>query len=225
MNQEKQSIERQRVALDECKRFSAAVVSNLKLLPIDIMKRHVASLFVATMLDHYCSIIHLFGEERYDFSISAFVLVRPIIDSAFRGVWIANFAKDEEIDSVLTANGYEVLKKINPGMLYGLMKKQFNIDDSLQDHFKEDWKSVHGFVHTGTEQLKQRVGAIRSRTYPYEKVIAALVMSSQYVMVGSVYVAYAQNADVALSISEAHDNLRRQVVIVQTDKSKSHMVN
>lgn len=227
MDKEKQSIERLQLVLRECNRFRTAVVSGLKQLPVDSLRRQVASLFIATMLDHYSSITYLLGEERYDFATSAFALVRPIIDSAFRGVWIANFATDEEINLSLTPTGYKVFEKVKPVMLYDLMKERFNIDDALQSHFKKDWQSVHGFVHTGTEQLKHRLEGVKSKAYPYERAIAALIMSSYYVMVGSAYVSVStQNLDTGVSIVKAHDLLRSRVEIVRAgDKTKSHLVN
>lgn len=219
MDKEKQSIERLHLALGECNKFRTAVVSGVKQLPVDSLKRQVASLFIATMLDHYSSITYLLGEDRYDFATSAFALVRPIIDSAFRGIWIANFATDEEINLSLTSSGYNVFEKVKPVMLFGLMKKQFNVDDALLNHFKKDWKSVHGFVHNGTEQLRHRLEAFRSKEYPYERAIAASLMSSYYVMVGSVYVAYRQNSEVILSIFAAYGQLTDKIKIRPTINS------
>jgi hypothetical protein len=227
MDKAKLPVERLHAALIECNSFKAAVLSVVRLLPVDSLRSQVVSLFVAAMLDHYSSITHLFSEERYDFATSAFALIRPIIDSAFRGVWIANFAKDEEIASSLTATGYKVFEKVKPNNVFDLMKDKFAInDDGIRENISGDWQAVHGFVHTGTHQLKHRLEAIRSKTYPYKWAIAALAMSSRYVMVGSVYVAYPQNKDVALSIAAAYRHLADHIEIERSDDNpKPHMVN
>lgn len=228
MDKEKQSIERLHQALEECNKFRTAVVSGVKLLPVDSLRRQVASLFIATMLDHYSSITYLLGEERYDFATSAFALVRPIVDSAFRGVWIANFATDDEVITTMTPAGDKLLERINPGKVIDLMKVRFAInDEDLSVNITEDWKSIHGFVHTGTQQLKNRLRAVRLKKYPYEPTIAALIISSKYVRIGSTYVSVStKNMNTAITIVKAHDLLRSHVEIMQTgDKTKSHTVN
>jgi hypothetical protein len=219
MHQKRLPVDRLHAALGECQTFEAAVLTGVRQLPVDSLRSQIASLFIATALDHYRSMTHLFSEERYDFATSAFALIRPVIDSAFRGVWIANFATDEDVATSLTPTGYRTLeKKAKPDKMYDLMKVRFNIQyQGVGETFKEDWKAVHGFVHTGPQQLKNRLKAAKLKKFPYEPAIAALLMGSFYIRVGAVYIALStQNTDVALSIALAHDNLSDHVEVKRT---------
>jgi hypothetical protein len=117
----------------------------------------------------------------------------------------------------MTPVGEKLLERINPGKVVDLMKVRFAInDEGLRVNITEDWKSIHGFVHTGTQQLKNRLRAVRLKKYPYEPAIAALIISSYYVMLGSAYVSVStKNLDTGISIVKAHDLLRSRVEIVQ----------
>jgi hypothetical protein len=193
------------VAIQETKLFEQMVTAEILNLPIDTVRHRLSFLFVLTALQHYRAVIHLLddGEHRY----SAFALVRPIADAAMRAVWLAQFATDAEVVVGNSDQGANVFPP--PKMIARLIEEKFGRDNSgLTSMFKEDWGLLSGYVHTGIQQLNERIVHNLTKPFPHKQALSMLMKSSTYLWLGACYVATGTGSiNVFKRIDEANDQL------------------
>ena len=110
----------------------------------------VASMFL--VMEHHGAILYLLRTGQYDGS--AFALVRPLIDSAYRAHWVYACAKPDIV--VRIKNGEDVF----PGLI--------NMATEIRSRVDYGWffpsiapyiKALHGYTHGGLEQLSRRFDA------------------------------------------------------------------
>ncbi len=105
--------------------------------------------YVALVLEHQNAIVNLI---RLNLVGSALALLRPQVETAFRGLWVNLIACDEQI----TAIGQRGEEPFPP------FRKMVEELDTRYDAggwllgFADDWKPLNGFTHLGLEQLGRR---------------------------------------------------------------------
>jgi hypothetical protein len=196
------------VAIKECETFKDLVVLELGSLTIDSKRKRLAILFLAIALDHFRAIIHLLDDGRY--VTSAFALVRPLMDAAFRSIWIAHIATDDEI---LEAESNTEAKYPNPRKVCQLMQIKFGDEtDELVHTISKDWKRLSGYVHTGLPQLTTKLSAGSSATFPGGRALTMLLRSSAHLCYGvSFFATSIPNVEMAQRIDKAHDLLFEKI--------------
>jgi hypothetical protein len=197
------------VAIQETKLFEQMVTAEMLNLPMDTVRRQLSFLFVLTALQHYRAVIHLLDDGAHRFS--AFALVRPIADAAMRAVWLAQFATDAEVVKAKSDLGANVFPPSK--MIARLIEEKFGPDNSaLASMFKEDWSLLSGYVHTGIQQLNERIIYNPTKPFPHKQALSMLMKSSTYLWLGACYVATGTgNVDVCKRIDEANDKLFESV--------------
>ncbi len=115
----------------------------------DTDERIMIAAFFSLALEHHGAILYLLESGRFDGS--AFALVRPLIDCAYRAHWINVCAKPdivvrakhgEDVYPGLLNMADEVEKKISTGGLFSSVAPYIN--------------AMHGYTHGGLEQLGRR---------------------------------------------------------------------
>lgn len=113
-------------------------------------------LLVAAILsltaEHHGAILYLLKSGRFDGS--AFALVRPLVDAAYRAHWlyscakpeiIARIKKGEDVYPGLINMATEIEKKVNADGMFASIAPYIN--------------TLHGYTHGGLEQLGRRFDA------------------------------------------------------------------
>ncbi|MGA7156469.1 MAG: hypothetical protein WBY53_06470 [Acidobacteriaceae bacterium] len=193
------------VAIQESKLFEQMVTAELCNLPIDTVRRQLSFLLVLTALQHYRAVIHLLddGEHRY----SAFALVRPIADAAMRAVWLAQFATDDQVMAANSDHSANMFPSSNE--IARLIEQKWGLNSK---YFKQDWTTLSGYVHTGIQQLNERMIYNPTNPFPHKQALSMLMKSSTYLWLGACYVATgAGNINVFKRIDEANDKLFKTV--------------
>ncbi len=111
----------------------------------------VAALFSLT-LEHHGAILHLLKAGQFDGS--AFALVRPLIEAAYRAHWVYACAKPDIVTRL--KNG----EKVEPGLINMATEVEKKNDAggifaSIAPHIKV----LHGYTHGGLQQMARRFGA------------------------------------------------------------------
>jgi len=111
----------------------------------------VAAIFSLTS-EHHGAILHLLKAGRFDGS--AFALVRPLIDGAYRAHWIYSCAKPDIVARI--KNGEDVY----PGLINMATEIEKKIDaDGMFASIAPYINALHGYTHGGLEQLGRRFDA------------------------------------------------------------------
>ncbi len=111
----------------------------------------VASMF-SLVMEHHGAILYLLRTGQYDGS--AFALVRPLIDSAYRAHWVYACAKPDIV--VRIKNGEDVF----PGLINMATEIEKRVDtDGFFPSIAPYIKVLHGCTHGGLEQLGRRFDA------------------------------------------------------------------
>jgi hypothetical protein len=122
--------------------------------------------FFSLVMEHHGAILYLLRAGQFDGS--AFALVRPLIDGAYRAHWIYTCAKPkiiarigagEDVYPPLPNMAAEIEKRIDSGGFFPLIVPLIN--------------TLHGFTHGGLEQLARRFdesGNIRPSYSEAEKI-------------------------------------------------------
>lgn len=118
----------------------------------DTDEKILVAAFFSLSLEHHGAILHLIREGQFDGS--AFALVRPLIDAAYRAHWIYSCAKPEIVlrikkgDDVypgLTNIASEIEKRSDAGGIFATIGPYL--------------RALHGYTHGGLEQLGRRFDA------------------------------------------------------------------
>jgi Family of unknown function (DUF6988) len=105
--------------------------------------------FMAVVLEHHDSILVLLKTQKnYG---SAFALMRPLVEAAYRAQWMYTCASDQELESIRDG------RNLYPG--FKIMADEIEAKYGTDNFFglmKDSWKSLSGYTHTGLEQLARR---------------------------------------------------------------------
>jgi hypothetical protein len=115
------------------------------------VKLLVAGIF-SLVMEHHGAILYLLRAGQFDGS--AFALVRPLIDSAYRAHWIYACAKPDIVARI--KNGEDVF----PGLINMAAEIEKKIDtDGFFPSIAPYITTLHGYTHGGLEQLGRRFDA------------------------------------------------------------------
>jgi hypothetical protein len=114
-------------------------------------RRALLAAFVSLAQSHHEAILLLAGQKQL--VSSAFALFRPMVEAAYRGLFVAFLATDEQIETIK-----------DDGEPYGHFNKLANaLDDKFQtdglylQYAGDAWKTLNGYTHGGLEQLARRI--------------------------------------------------------------------
>jgi hypothetical protein len=118
----------------------------------------VAAIF-SLISEHHGAILHLLKAGRFDGS--AFALVRPLIDGAYRAHWIYSCAKPDIVTRI--KNG----ENVYPGLINmaTAIEKKSNADGMFAS-IAPYINALHGYTHGGLEQLGRRFDATGTTIKP-----------------------------------------------------------
>jgi hypothetical protein len=122
-----------------------------KFVPDTDVKLLVASIF-SLVMEHHGAILYLLRAGQFDGS--AFALVRPLIDCAYRAHWIHACAKPDIVLRI--KNGEDVF----PGLVNMAAEIEKKVDaDGFFPSVTPYIRALHGYTHGGLEQLGRRFDA------------------------------------------------------------------
>jgi hypothetical protein len=135
--------------------------------------------YVALVLEHQNAIVNLI---RLNLVGSAFALLRPQVETAFRGLWTNLIASDEQV----TAIGQRGEEPFPPfRKMAEELDTRYRADGWLLG-FADDWKTLNGFTHTGLEQLGRRFQSDGNIAPNYEEMVPELATYSGTLSIGIV---------------------------------------
>lgn len=195
--------------LKEAKPLSAAVQTRLNLakqvynLTIELhpigtytpnLRNTVFYALADLVLEHFGAII-LLVEQRQFFG-SAFALLRPLIETYLRAIWVNSIASDEEL--AMISQGAKELPKFS--VCRAAVEAYFaqNGVSGLYDMHSDFVKSLHGFTHSGLEQITNRISAsfeITPYNYPESGITALLDQAGRFAVMAAMIFAQAIEGD------------------------------
>jgi hypothetical protein len=137
-------------------------------------RRSLFAAFLSLAQSHHESILVLAGQERL--LGSAFALFRPLVEAAYRGLFAAFLATDEEVENIKA--GGEPYGYFNE--LAAALDAAFKTDELFVQFGGESWKMLNGYTHGGLEQLARRIdseGSLGDHFDP-DEVISLLASST-----------------------------------------------
>lgn len=144
-------------------------------------------LFVALCdlcLEHHGAIITLIQSAQYDGS--ALALLRPLLETFLRAYWTLYCAKDDEL-ALITGNGAAF-----PSLtVCARTIEEYFTKNNYQGLFAlgHDYvKQLHGFTHSGIEQLQSRIGPglVVKPNYPDETICKLLHQATMWMAMVSI---------------------------------------
>ena len=114
-------------------------------------RRSLFAAFLSLAQSHHEAILVLAGRERL--LGSAFALFRPLVEVAYRGLFVAFLASEEQIETI--KSGGEPYGHFNK--LAAALDLKFRTDELFVQFGGESWKMLNGYTHGGLEQLARRV--------------------------------------------------------------------
>ena len=165
------------------------------------------SLFAALLSlaqSHHEAILVLAGEQRL--RGSAFALFRPLVEAAYRGLFAAFIASDEQVEAIKA--GGEPYGHFNE--LAAALDVAFKTDKLFLQFGGESWKMLNGYTHGGLEQLARRIdseGSVRDHFSADE--IQSLLASSTSLLTRTVipFLQVMQRVEAAHAISMKYVDL------------------
>jgi hypothetical protein len=105
--------------------------------------------FISVLIEHQESALLLIMHDKVG---SAFALGRPIVEGAYRGLWINACATDEEIKKFnekdkIDLEFREIAAALDPA---------HNTGDLFQDFKNRAWKALNSYTHGGMHQIGRR---------------------------------------------------------------------
>ncbi len=141
-------------ALQRAKSTFAALTSSLPAKYPDDLHTGILLAYTSQALEHLQSIIKL-SEERL--SGSALALFRPLVETILRGQWLRTCATEEQVERF----------RSDPGFSFPDFKALADrLDDRNElegffDGFKNAYRTMCDFTHSGHSQISQRVSVSR----------------------------------------------------------------
>ena len=108
-------------------------------------------------IEHYDSIICLF--ERRNFG-SAIALLRTLLDTEYRGLWLISVAKDDEMKDYLDDKLH-----LHQQHIFEELDKAYDTDKYFQTEKKNAWKVLSDYTHTGIYQVRKRLKGNKIGSY------------------------------------------------------------
>lgn len=140
-----------KLLLENSKNYNKGINNTLqgRVVKKDNIRQLIVSGFLSLSLSHYSAIILLLEKGIYS---SAFALLRPLIDSVYRGLWVSQIANTDELDKIFNTeeykfkNTYKLVKTIDKENNTNVFYKRYSQVESF----------LHGMVHGGIEQLTRQ---------------------------------------------------------------------
>lgn len=105
--------------------------------------------FVSMLSEYQESFLLLIMHDKAG---SAFALARPIVEAAYRGLWINACATDDEIKKFNEKDKID----LEFGKIAAALDPAHNTGDFFQDFKERTWKILNSFTHGGMLQLGRR---------------------------------------------------------------------
>lgn len=105
--------------------------------------------FISVLIEHQESVLLL---VMHDNAGSAAALVRPIVEGAFRGLWINLPATDEEVKKFNEKDKID----LEFGALAVALDTAYGMGDFFQDFKTRTWKHLNSYTHGGMHQIGRR---------------------------------------------------------------------
>jgi len=105
--------------------------------------------FISVLIEHQESVLLLVMHDNVG---SASALVRPIVEGAFRGLWINLPAKDEEVKKFNEKDKID----LEFGELATALDTAYSTGDFFQDFKTRTWKGLNSYTHGGMHQIGRR---------------------------------------------------------------------
>jgi hypothetical protein len=105
--------------------------------------------FISMLIEHQESVLLLIMHDKVG---SAFALGRPIVEGAYRGLWINACATDVEIKKFNEQDRID----LEFGEIAAALDPAHNTGDFFQDFKKRTWKALNSYTHGGMLQLGRR---------------------------------------------------------------------
>jgi hypothetical protein len=105
--------------------------------------------FISMLIEHQESALLLIMHDKVG---SAFALGRPIVEGAYRGLWINACATDQEIKKFNEKDEID----LGFGEIAAALDPAHNTGDFFQDFKNRAWKALNSYTHGGMHQLGRR---------------------------------------------------------------------
>ena len=105
--------------------------------------------FISWLVEHQDSILLLVMHDKVG---SASALVRPVVEGAYRALWINLPATDAEVERFNAKDEIE----LTFGSIATALDKAYGTDDFFQDLKARGWKSLNSYTHGGMLQIGRR---------------------------------------------------------------------
>lgn len=153
-------------------------------IPDQLSDEHrLVGLLFSLVMEHHGAILLLLETGHFDGS--AFALVRPLIDAAYRAHWICVCARPEIVERI--RNGENVYPGL-PQMADGIEAK---LDaGGFFAAIKPFINTLHGYTHGGLEQLTRRLDAVGNISPNYSDEEKAAAISSTTAHVSALAIAW-----------------------------------
>lgn len=129
-------------------------------------------LFLSVALEHQDSILLLLSAGNN--TGSAFALMRPLIETSYRALWIYACASDEAVTAIETGK--------EPYPSFKAMADMVDEGCGLEgvvSRMKDAWKMLCGYAHTGLEQFGRRlIGDVIAPDYRIEEINEVIQVST-----------------------------------------------
>ena len=145
------------------------ILKDKKLKEDDLRERIVAG-FLNLSLAHFNSILQLIEMKMYS---SAFALLRPLFDSAYRAIWFNLIASDDELKKFSTDTTYKV--KETWKLAKEIDKKEGS--DTFHKVCDKNLNLLHDMTHGGINQIARQFsedGRFVCTTFSEDEIIALL---------------------------------------------------
>jgi hypothetical protein len=113
--------------------------------------------FVSMLIEHQESLLVLVMHEKAG---SAFALARPIVEGAYRGMWLNLPATDDEVKK------FNEKDKIDLGFgeIATALDGAYGTGDFFQDLKTRSWKALNSYAHDGMLQIGRRLVSVVKQT-------------------------------------------------------------
>ena len=105
--------------------------------------------FISVLVEHHESVLLLVMHNNFG---SASALVRPIVEGAFRGLWINLPASDEDVKKFNEKDKID----LEFGELATALDIAYGMGDFFQDFKARAWKHLNSYTHGGMHQIGRR---------------------------------------------------------------------
>lgn len=165
-------------------------------------KQELLARFLSIVKSHHESILVLTGTHERLFG-SAFALLRPLIETACRGLYVAFEASDARVQRLKEG------KNIYPGFncMVELLDGLFDTEGIFGGFGGDIWKALCGYTHGGLEQLTRQIGLDGSVQPAYEpEAVQELIRgaTSVFVLMAIPFLQANQRGEAAKAVSDRY---------------------